>query len=81
MDGRKTTLQHSCENGNGSPVEVEADVHLPTNDWYTNFYITCSKGHDGTAQLLLKNDADVILHDSPFYCIAIYNEHDGTAQL
>ena len=68
MDGRKTELQDSCENGNESTVEVEADVHLPLNDWYTTFYITCNKGHDGTAQLLLKNGADVILQDSPFYC-------------
>ena len=58
-------LQDSCENGNESTVEVEADVHLQTNDWFATFYITCYKGHDGTAQLLLKNGADVILQDSP----------------
>nr|XP_022288226.1 uncharacterized protein LOC111100543 isoform X2 [Crassostrea virginica] len=33
VDGRKTELQDSCENGNESTVEVEADVHLQTNDW------------------------------------------------
>lgn len=68
VDGRKTTLQHSCENGHESTVEVEADVHVQTNDWYTTLYITCHKGHDSTAQLLLKNGADVILQDSSFYC-------------
>ena len=79
MDGRKMALQDSCENGNESTVEVEADVHLQTNDWYATFYITCYKGHDGTAQLLLKNGADVILQT--LLSIAIYNGHGVKAQL
>ena len=67
MDGRKTELQHLCENQPESTVEVGADVYFQTNDWYTTFYITCYKGHDGTAQLLLLsyvkegNGADVNL--------------------